>query len=110
RAAQPEASSAVAGRVRAARDRQARRLADTPWRTNAEVPGRWLRGPDGGVTSTDRRLLDRALDHGALSLRGVDRVLRLAWTLSDLAGADGPTATEIGTALSLRTGGGRHGD
>ena len=31
-----------------------------------------------------------ALDRGDLTLRGVDRVLRLAWTLADLAARPAP--------------------
>ena len=38
-----EGTAAVADRVRAARDRMAARLAGTPWRVNAEVPGHVLR-------------------------------------------------------------------
>lgn len=104
-----EPSAVVAERVRAARERTARRLAGTPWRLNAQVPGSWLRGPDSG---TDPRLVSRlmeALERGVLSLRGVDRVLRLAWTLADLAGQRTPGATELGAALSLRTRGGGYG-
>ena len=51
-----------------------------------------------------RRLMS-ALERGDLSLRGVDRVLRLAWTLADLEGAEALTLTHIGTALALRTSG-----
>jgi magnesium chelatase family protein len=97
-----EPSQAVAARVHGARTAQALRLAATPWRTNAEVPGYWLRGALGA----DRSLmadLDRALDRGALSLRGVDRVLRVAWTLADLAGRAAPHRGDIGQALLLRT-------
>ncbi|GAA2728297.1 YifB family Mg chelatase-like AAA ATPase [Cellulomonas aerilata] len=97
-----EATDAVAARVRSARARQAERLAGTPWRTNAEVPGHWLRASLGA----DRSLmadLDRALDRGALSLRGVDRVLRVAWTLADLAGRPTPRRSDIGQGLLLRT-------
>ena len=46
-----------------------------------------------------------ALERGDLSLRGVDRVLRLAWTLADLEGVDALTLAHIGTALALRTSG-----
>ena len=97
-----ETTQAVAERVGAAREAQAARLAGTPWRTNAEVPGHWmraaLRGERGLLTE-----LDRALDRGLLSLRGVDRVLRVAWTLADLAGRDAPGRSEIGQGLVLRT-------
>ena len=40
----------------------------------------------------------------ALSLlRGVDRVLRVAWTLADLAGLALPGPDQVGQALLLRT-------
>jgi len=97
-----ESSAAVARRVAAARGAQAERLAGTPWRTNAQVPGHWIRSALGA----DRALmtdLDRALDRGLLSLRGVDRVLRVAWTLADLAGRTAPGRSEIGQGLLLRT-------
>jgi len=35
-------------------------------------------------------------------MRGYDRVLRLAWTLADLDGAQRPTADHLGRALYLR--------
>jgi magnesium chelatase family protein len=40
---------------------------------------------------------------GRLSARGVDRVLRLAWTLADLAARDRPAAVDVAHALHLRT-------
>lgn len=97
-----EGSAVVARRVAAARTAQEERLRATPWRTNAEVPGRWLRdrlGPDRAAVAD----LDRALERGTLSLRGVDRVLRVAWTLADLDGRAAPTRSDIGRALLLRT-------
>jgi magnesium chelatase family protein len=44
------------------------------------------------------------LDRGTLSTRGLDRVLRLAWTLADLAGRDAPGPDEVVEAESLRRG------
>ena len=73
--------------------------AGTPWRSNAEVPGATLRAR--GVPGHAE--LERALDRGMLTLRGADRVLRVAWTLADLAGAASPTRAEVGQALLLRT-------
>lgn len=97
-----EPTAVVAARVVAAREAARARLAGTPWTTNAEVPGRWLRdllGPRSAVY----RGVDAALDAGTLSLRGADRVLRVAWTVADLAGHGTPTSDDVGTALTLRT-------
>ena len=44
----------------------------------------------------------RALERGALTMRGYDRVLKVAWTLADLDGADRPGADHVGRALYLR--------
>jgi len=101
-APQGEPTDVVARRVVAARAAQADRLGTTPWRTNAEVPGGWLRdrlGPDRALVAE----LDRAVDRGTLSLRGVDRVLRVAWTVADLAGRAAPSRADVGRALLMRT-------
>ena len=50
------------------------------------------------------RAAERALDLGRLSARGLDRVLRVAWTLADLDEVDRPGADEVDEALYLRTG------
>ncbi len=97
-----ESTAVVGARVRAARAAAADRLAGTGWGTNADVPGGWLRtrlGPDRRLV----RELDHAVDRGTLSLRGVDRVLRVAWTLADLNGREAPCFDDVGTALNLRT-------
>lgn len=98
-----EESAVIARRVAQARDRQAQRFADDPWSVNAQIPGARLRR-DLAPAAQDRRLLDRAVADGRLTLRGHDRVLRLAWTLCDLDGADRPTVDHIGLALTLRGG------
>jgi magnesium chelatase family protein len=106
RAERGEASAAVATRVAAARAAAAERLRGTPWTLNGEVPGSWLRERLGAAPAllVD---VDRALERGSLSLRGADRVLRLAWTLADLAGREAPSRTDVGRALTLRTRGHR---
>lgn len=97
-----EGSGAVAARVDEARGRAARRLRGSAWALNAEVPGGVLRRrwpPD----DPGARLLEQALrDPGRLTLRGADRVLRVAWTLADLAGAARPGRDEVARALALR--------
>jgi magnesium chelatase family protein len=89
-------------RVAAAREAAAARLVDTPWRLNSEVPGSWLRGPEARLGSSVTASIDRALERGGITMRGYDRVLRLAWTIADLAGDDRPNATQLGQALYLR--------
>ncbi len=95
-----ETSAAVAKRVELARDRAAFRLAATCWRLNAEVPGTELRRAFAPASGALARL-ERAMELGQISARGVDRVLRVSWTLADLAGKPRPTADETGYALSL---------
>ena len=95
-------SASARARVEAARARAAERLAPTPWRLNAEVPGTWLRSPAGVPERGATAALDRALERGAITMRGYDRVLRLAWTLADLDEAARPTAEHLGRALLLR--------
>jgi magnesium chelatase family protein len=97
-----EFSAVVAERVLQARDRQRRRLAGSGWQTNGEVSGSYLRRhlplPDGV------QIVDEAVDRGRLSARGVDKVLRLAWTIADLAGHDVPGRDELAIALAMRRG------
>ncbi|MFT4217763.1 MAG: YifB family Mg chelatase-like AAA ATPase [Micropruina sp.] len=97
-----EPSAAVAARVAEARERQRHRLAPHGWRTNGEVPGPALRRrlplPQGS------ELLDEAVARGRLSARGVDKVIRLSWTVADLAGVDRPRREHLHTALAMRHG------
>ncbi|MFS0912552.1 YifB family Mg chelatase-like AAA ATPase [Microbacterium sp. 179-I 3D2 NHS] len=94
----------VLERVIAARERAADRWRGTPWRRNADVPGPWLRQGAFRLPATARAPLDRALERGALTLRGYDRVLRLAWTMADLADRVTPGIDEIGRALQVKRG------
>ena len=98
-----ESSAEVAARVREARERAAERLSGTPWSTNSEVPGHELRTR---LTTAPGALMatERDMERGLLSARGLDRVLRVAWTVADLRGADRPDASDIAVALELRTG------
>lgn len=101
-----ESSAEVSTRVATARARQRARFQDAPWSLNAQIPGPLLRR-EFAPRAEDARLLDRAVEAGRLTLRGHDRVLRLAWTLADLDATDRPSAEHIGHALALRGGGAR---
>jgi magnesium chelatase family protein len=93
-----ESSAVVAARVAAARQRAvARGVA-----SNSDVPGHRLDElvplcPDAAG------LLETKLRQGQLSARGLHRVRRVARTLADLAGWDGPVrADDVYAALALR--------
>jgi magnesium chelatase family protein len=98
-----ESTAVVADRVREARQRTAHRLAGTGWMLNSQVPSRSLRR-ELRVDAAALRTVEGALDNGLLSARGMDRVLRVAWSLADLAGRARPGAQEVGAALALRSG------
>jgi magnesium chelatase family protein len=95
-----EPSRVVADRVATARERAAKRYQEAEWRVNAEVPGSELRRsypPKPGALVW----LERAMENGQVSARGADKVVRVAWTLADLAGVDQPAGQEVNTAIGL---------
>jgi len=96
-----ECSRDVAARVTAARAAQRERYARMPWSNNGDVPGSWLRGAM-RLSAASTRAADRSLDRGDLTVRGYDRILRVAWTLADLSGRDRPRTDDIDRALALR--------
>jgi len=86
--------------VTQARERAAHRLRGTPWRLNAEIPGSELRRtwpPAPGSLA----VVERCLERGQISARGVVKVIRVAWTIADLAGRPRPTKDECHAALGL---------
>ena len=99
-----ESTAVVRERVAAARTAAAERWKPHGIRTNAEVSGALLRRK----FRLDARTMDplrSALDRGQLSIRGLDRTLRVAWTLADLAGRSSPGLADVTTALSFRQAG-----
>ena len=97
-------SQAARQRVVTARAAAAERLADTPWSLNSEVPGPWLRGGPARLPGATTAVLDRARERGGITMRGYDRVLRVAWTVADLGGVARPGPEHVGQALYLRKG------
>lgn len=98
-----ESSRSVAGRVAEARQIQRERFNQQPWSLNARAPASWLR-TSFKFTPAETALLDTALDRGELTMRGYDRIVRIATTVGDLNGHDRPTADDLATAYTLRVG------
>jgi magnesium chelatase family protein len=97
----PETTAVVARRVAEARAAAAQRLDGTGLSVNSQIPGRLLR-ERWAVPRASLRLAERALERGALSVRGFDRVLRVAWTVADLAGRHVPDTDDVAEALGMR--------
>ncbi|MEB3051281.1 YifB family Mg chelatase-like AAA ATPase [Mycolicibacter sp. MYC123] len=100
-AADGESTAVVRARVAQARAAAAHRWGPHGFATNAEVSGALLRRTF-EPSATAMAPLRTALDRGLLSIRGVDRTLRVAWTLADLAGRNSPSLDEVSAALSFR--------
>jgi magnesium chelatase family protein len=96
-----EGSAEVAVRVARARAIQTERLDGTGLRTNAELDGDALEAqatPD----EAGRKLLMQAAEAMRLSARGYTRILRVARTIADLAGAETTGRIHVAEALSYR--------
>jgi magnesium chelatase family protein len=96
-----EGSAEVAARVAGARAVQAARYDGVSARTNAEADGDVL---DAVATPDEpgRKLLAQAAEAMRLSARGYTRVLRVARTIADLAGAEGVGRIHVAEALGYR--------
>ena len=98
----PTDSSAITrSRVVAARETQARRFAALRIRTNAELSSREVRRLCALPPDADR-LLAAAVSRLGLSARGHDRVLKVARTIADLAGADALATAHVAEAIQYR--------
>ena len=98
-----DADVTSAARVAAARDCARHRLRGTPWQVNADIPGAEL---DRSYLPPAEAIapLRRAVDLGEISARAAHQVIRVAWTLADLAGSARPGPQECGQALAFYLG------
>ena len=104
-----ECSAIIRSRVCEARERAYQRWQqwglDENIETNSDVPGtvlrRWLSN-----RPVLRSFLMTTFEHGNLSQRGIDRSLRVAWSLADLAGREEPHMDDLAEAIELHDAGG----
>jgi magnesium chelatase family protein len=95
-----DSSATIRERVVLARATARERYKKYGWTCNGQAHGQWLR------ENTSMNALDpltKALQKDQISLRGVDRTIRLAWTLADLEGVNAPSRSHIEEALFMRT-------
>jgi magnesium chelatase family protein len=98
-----DADVVSAAGVAEARYRARRRLRDTPWQVNGDVPAAQLRR-SWPPTAEALAPVSRAVDLREISARAAHQVIRVAWTLADLAGSARPGPDECGQALAFQLG------
>jgi magnesium chelatase family protein len=97
-----EASAAVRARVEAARVRQAARFAGTRTAANARMTHAQIRRHC-AVDASLGQLLQHAMEQLHLSARAYDRILKVARTIADLAGAESIAAPHLLEAIQYRS-------
>ena len=97
-----ESSAEIRKRVVAAREIQLRRFAGTGIHSNAMMNSAMLRQfcP---LSAEVRSLLEMAMRRLNLSARAYDRIIKVARTIADLAGAENIEASHIAEAINYRT-------
>jgi magnesium chelatase family protein len=97
-----EDSATVRVRVQQARDRARDRFQGTTLRCNAEMQSTHLRKWC-QLDDTTRTLLENAIRRLGLSVRASDRILKVARTISDLAGNENLQTPHVAEAIQYRT-------
>lgn len=101
-----EHSETVAARVLAARNAAAARWSGAGFGAipTAEVSGTRLSRRPWRLPRTVTGVADWMLDSGRITARGYHRILRIAWSICDLAGRERPDKDDVAEATGLRLG------
>jgi magnesium chelatase family protein len=97
-----ESSQTVRERVRAARERQLARLRGSRASANARMNHAQIRRHC-AIDSTLGDLMQQAMEQLSLSARAYDRILKVALTIADLAGAERIEAPHLLEAIQYRS-------
>ncbi len=97
-----ETSAAIRARVQQARELQIKRFSGTRTSCNARMGHRETRQYC-GITNELGNLLQQAMEQLSLSARAYDRILKVARTIADLAGADQIAAPHLLEAIQYRS-------
>jgi magnesium chelatase family protein len=97
-----ESSETIRMRVIAARNLQLRRFFDEKIYTNAQMGPRHLR-KHCVLTAECEKIMENAVTKLGFSARGYDRILKVARTISDLAGEDTLSPKHLSEAVQYRT-------
>jgi magnesium chelatase family protein len=97
-----ESSAAIRARVEPARARQRERFAGSPVPANARMSAPQLR-KFCAVDPALGDLLQQAMEQLSLSARAYDRILKVARTIADLAGADRIESPHLLEAIQYRS-------
>ncbi|MBI4427316.1 MAG: YifB family Mg chelatase-like AAA ATPase [Candidatus Magasanikbacteria bacterium] len=96
-----ESSEKIRERVEAARERQRKRLKDSPYQANSEMKNKDIR-EFCKLNDQSIDLLRQAVTQMHLSARGYHRILKLARTIADLGGSDDIATEHVAEALQYR--------
>lgn len=98
-----ETSATIQTRVEAAREVQRARLAGSGARCNAQMGTRELRAHC-VLDAAGHRMLEMVVDRLGMSARACDRIVKVARTIADLAGAPSITGDHVAEAVQYRRG------
>ena len=90
--------------VENAKAKSTARFNSFPWKTNSQIPTRYLR-TEFVAEKSGMTFLHSELDKERISARGFHKVLRTAWSIADLQQTPRPNKEQIQLAFNLRTAG-----
>jgi magnesium chelatase family protein len=99
-----ESSASIRQRVARSRAKAAQRFHGLGYSLNSEIPAKSLRS-DFRPERAAMNFLHEQLDKELITARGLHKVIRLSWTLADLAERPVPTIEDVKGAYQLRNGG-----